>query len=271
LLSLRYPRLSEVCELAPLAVSIDSPKFERSAFLFDSTGRRDVSAVYVCLDEDARGFPAALALHQRLRDESAEAVPIVVGTADEGGLASLADGVGGLSPFSLLARTCRAEILLSGTRSEILARAIHDEYVRKQTSDGESPATNPSIVDWAGLPAELRESNRRQADQIGLKLKAIGCGLAPRTDWRAPLLELTADEVELLARVEHDRWRAERLLDGWTYTAGPKNLARKTSPFLVPWEDVPENQRDYDRNTVRNLPAFLAEAGLSAYRLKAAG
>jgi RyR domain-containing protein len=185
-------------------------------------------------------------------------------------LRSLADGAGGLYPFSVLDRACRAESLLSGTRNEVLARAIHAEYVHKQRSDGESPTTNPSMVGWDELPETLRESNRRQADQIGPKLTMIGCSLAPRTDWQAPLLELTPEEVEFLARVEHDRWRAERLLDGWTYADAPKDLARKTSPFLAPWDRIPEDQRDYDRNTVRNLPGFLAEAGLSAYRLNGA-
>jgi hypothetical protein len=213
-----------------------------------------VSAVYVCLAEDARSLVAALALHQRTREHLAETVPIVVSTSGEGGLPSLARGVGTLHPFSVLDRTCRAELLLSGTRNEILARAMHAEYVRKQSADGQTPATNPSMVGWDELPESLRESNRRQADHIGLKLKTIGCALAPRVDWRAPLLELAPEEVELLARLEHDRWRAERLLDGWTYAAGPKDLTRKTSPFLVPWEQIPEGQRDYDRNTVRNLP-----------------
>jgi hypothetical protein len=76
--------------------------------------------------------------------------------------------------------------------------------------------------------------------------------------------------VEHLARLEHDRWMAERLLDGWTYAPGPKDLRRKRTPWLVPWEDMPEEQRDYDRNTVRNLPRFLAQAGLRIVRHDAA-
>ena len=76
------------------------------------------------------------------------------------------------------------------------------------------------------------------------------------------MFELSDGEVEHLARLEHDRWMAERLLDGWTYAPGPKDLRRKRTPWLIPWEDMPEEQRDYDRNTVHNLPRFLAQAGL---------
>ena len=265
LLAARYPRLPEVCDLIPVSCSIDSPEFERCAFLLDASGRPDASAVYVCLD-DVSGLAAALTLGLRIRERGAQPPPIVLAASGSRGLPSIA-GLEGLHRFDVLDRTCRAEILLSSTRNEQLAKAIHAEYVRKRAAEGETASTNRSMVGWAKLPEALRESNRRQADHIRVKLTAIGCGLAPRTDWRAPLLALTPDEVELLARAEHDRWRAERLLDGWTYAAGPKNLARKTSPFLVPWGEIPEDQRDYDRNTVRNLPAFLAEAGLGAYRL----
>ena len=31
---------------------------------------------------------------------------------------------------------------------------------------------------------------------------------------------------------------------------------------------MPDEQRDYDRNTVRNLPHFLAQAGLQVVRLE---
>jgi voltage-gated potassium channel Kch len=259
LLSLRYPGLAELCELVPVALEVGSAEFERAAFLADA------GAVYVCLEDESRGLTAALSLTQRLRGRR---VPVVVRVARTGGLPELIRGREELRAFSLLERTCRAELLTGSTRTEIVARAMHEEYVRKQAEDGQTRETNPSMVAWEQLPESLRESNRRQADHIPIKLQAIGCAIAPLTDWRAAPLELTADEVERLAELEHDRWRAERLLDGWTYAPGPKDLGRKTTPWLIPWEEMPDEQRDYDRNTVRNLPHFLAQAGLQVVRLE---
>jgi voltage-gated potassium channel Kch len=257
LLSLRYPGLAELCELVPLALEVGSAEFERAAFLTDA------GAVYVCLEDESRGLTAALSLAQRLRMRP---VPVVVRVARTGGLPELIREREELHAFSLLERTCSVELLTGATRTELVARAMHEEYVRKQAEDGETPETNPSMVAWEELPETLRESNRRQADHIPVKLQAVGCAIAPLADWRAAPLELAPDEVERLARVEHDRWRAERLLDGWTYAPGPKDLRRKTTPWLIPWEEMPEEQKDYDRNTVRNLPRFLARAGLQLVR-----
>jgi hypothetical protein len=145
---------------------------------------------------------------------------------------------------------------------------MHEEYVRKQGEDGQTPETNPSMVGWEQLPESLRESNRRQADHVPVKLQAIGCALVPLGDWGAAPLELTTEEVEHLAELEHDRWRAERLLDGWAYAPGPKDLRRRTTPWLIAWEGIPDEQREYDRNTVRNLPRFLVQAGLQVVRLE---
>jgi hypothetical protein len=259
LLSLRYPGLAELCELLPHPLEVMSAEFERGAFAADA------GAVYVCLEDESRGLTAALSLAPRLRGRR---IPVVVRVARTGGLPELLREREGLQAFSLLEQTCRADLLTGATRNEIIARAMHEEYVRKQAEDGQTPATNPSLVAWEQLPESLRESNRRQADHIPVKLEAIGCATISLGDWRAPPLELTADEVEDLARLEHGRWMAERLLDGWTYAPGAKDLRRRTSPWLIRWEDMPDEQREYDRNTVRNLPRFLAEAGLELVRLE---
>ena len=159
-----------------------------------------------------------------------------------------------------------------GGRHEILARAIHDDYVRRQKLAGATPVTNPSMVAWDDLPEDLKESNRYQADHIEVKLAAIGCGLQSLSDWKAVSFERLPEDVkevfdiERLARMEHERWCEERLRQGWSYAPGEKDLKKKTSPHLVPWEKLSEEIREYDRDTVRGLPSFLAQAGFQIYR-----
>ena len=150
----------------------------------------------------------------------------------------------------------------------MLARAIHEDYVFNQKTIGQTPRTNPSMASWDELPEGLKESNRRQADHIGIKLKAIGCGIASLNDWDAKLLTFKPEEVEQMARMEHEHWNEERRLEGWTYAPEPKDLNRKTTPYLVPWNELLEDIKEYDRNTIRGLPAFLAQAGFQIYRLK---
>jgi len=43
---------------------------------------------------------------------------------------------------------------------------------------------------------------------------------------------------------------------------------RKTHPDLVDWEELAEAEKEKDRNMVRNIPVFLAQAGFQVERLK---
>ena len=61
----------------------------------------------------------------------------------------------------------------------------------------------------------------------------------------ADLLALT----ELLARNTHEVWARQRIADGWRY--GPKRDDRaKEHPGLVPYDQLSESEKEYDRGTV---------------------
>jgi hypothetical protein len=121
------------------------------------------------------------------------------------------------------------------------------------------------MVTWDDLPETLRESNRCQADDIEAKMEAVGMRIVPLDERSSQPAKLTDDEIETLAEREHLRWMRERELQGWTY--GPeKDVATKTSPDLVPWEDLDEEARDKDRQAVRDIPEFLARAGFMTIR-----
>jgi len=103
--------------------------------------------------------------------------------------------------------------------------------------------TNPLLVPWNDLPENIKESNRRQADDIGKKLKTVHCDMEPLTNWDAELFEFTPEESEIMAAMEHQRWLNERRNEGWTYDPGPKNLECMTSPALLDWEELPESKK----------------------------
>jgi RyR domain len=68
------------------------------------------------------------------------------------------------------------------------------------------------------------------------------------------LLQLT----ERLAAHAHDVWAAQRLAQGWTY--GPARDDRaKTHPGLVPYEQLSDGEKEYDRQAaLQTLKAILA-------------
>ena len=76
------------------------------------------------------------------------------------------------------------------------------------------------------------------------------------------ILELT----EKLAKNAHEHWSAKRLAEGWTL--GPRNDSAKTNPCLVPYEDLPDSEKEYDRTlAVETLKAITA----LGYRIEKAG
>jgi len=55
--------------------------------------------------------------------------------------------------------------------------------------------------------------------------------------------------VERLAENNHDTWARGRIRDGWTW--GPRrDDALKQHPDLVPYADLPESEKAFDRDTV---------------------
>lgn len=63
-----------------------------------------------------------------------------------------------------------------------------------------------------------------------------------------------------MAELEHGRWNVERHRNGWRFSRA-RDDARKLHDSLVPWENLPEDIRQYDRNAVRAFPDILAAAG----------
>ena len=66
------------------------------------------------------------------------------------------------------------------------------------------------------------------------------------------------DLTERLAENTHDVWARQRLADGWTH--GPaRNDQEKKHPCLVPYAQLPESEKQYDRNTaMESIKAILA-------------
>jgi TrkA-N domain/RyR domain len=165
-------------------------------------------------------------------------------------------GAAGVVELPADAMTIRAFIAptrLADPLRETVARYLHNDYRRAQRQ--RKGYADPALARWDELPVALRWSNLAQADDIPNKLSLIGGRLAQP----GRPLELTEDQIELLAEVEHGRWNAERLATGWRF--GPRQVGHSTSPDLVPWAELADGVRDYDREAVRNLGPALADAG----------
>jgi len=71
------------------------------------------------------------------------------------------------------------------------------------------------------------------------------------------LPETLVSLLERLAENTHDVWAAQRMARGWTF--GPnRDDGAKTNPCLVPYDQLPESEKEYDRKTsAETLKAIL--------------
>ena len=74
------------------------------------------------------------------------------------------------------------------------------------------------------------------------------------------LLELR----ELIAKNVHDVWALQRINEGWTY-GEKKNSDLKQTPLLVPYEELSESEKEYDRNSAYETLKLIIKFG---YRIE---
>ena len=70
------------------------------------------------------------------------------------------------------------------------------------------------------------------------------------------LQELT----ELVAKNVHDVWAEGRISQGWTYGEERNDSERKT-PCLVPYEELSEEEKEYDRKTAMETLKLILSLG----------
>ncbi len=66
--------------------------------------------------------------------------------------------------------------------------------------------------------------------------------------------------VEQMAKNVHEVWAESRMSQGWTY-GEQRNDEQKTHPCLVPYEELPEVEKDYDRDTALNTLKLIVKLG----------
>lgn len=70
------------------------------------------------------------------------------------------------------------------------------------------------------------------------------------------LMELT----EHMAKNVHEVWSANRLREGWVY-GHERNDALKTHPCLVEYDELPEGEKEYDRDTAIQTLKLIIKLG----------
>ena len=178
-------------------------------------------------------------------------------------------GIGNLFALPIDTATIRAIVVPSRSNYDEgvlkkMAESFHENYVLGNT--GKLP---DNLKPWEKLNETYRRANLEQAQYAVEILEARGFSIQLAADPANPVIfnKFTDDEIERMAELEHGRWNAERLRDGWR--PGPRDDAGKTHNCIVSWQELsdgPDGVKRYDRDSVRKFPEILAKAGLEIYR-----
>ena len=77
------------------------------------------------------------------------------------------------------------------------------------------------------------------------------------------LLELT----EKIAENVHENWSAGRIAEGWTYGES-RDDEKKTTPCLIPYSELPENEKEYDRITALQTLKLIVALGYKIEKIE---
>jgi len=138
-----------------------------------------------------------------------------------------------------------------------LARIIHNDYLKKLPRiDPLRPTHRP----WDNLPDEIRNRSRQQADHLWIKLRSLNVKTTAIESTEKEFEIIKDERLEALSKAEHDRWCAYMFYKGWK-PGETRDDALKIHTDLIPYEDLSEEIKQYDRNVILNMPLLLKELG----------
>jgi RyR domain len=261
-----YPAAAKLADVSFVEAIISPDNPETWAAVENVVRDLPLLGAAVCFDDDQKGLYAGLSMRRLLDNISRIHVPIFLRLGQSRYLGQFATTMESLPGqpyrfqiFGGLEELLGSDILIRG-ELDTLAKAMHSQYRDSRPSAGQpSPADRP----WNGLSEALKMSNRRRADNMPFLLAQAGLHMAPSAT-PAPF-ELSHDEIELLARLEHRRWTIERRLLGFSYGEVRSEFPPRHD-LLVDWEQLPEAERERNRRDFANLPKVLAVANFGIWR-----
>jgi hypothetical protein len=157
--------------------------------------------------------------------------------------------------FNLKEKTLTLDAI---TKSGIdkLARSIHNDYLAKEKAKGTYDPSLASNQEWGGLNEPDKNQNRNQADHLRIKLRAISKQNIPLSEPQFDFDQLKEPDIlERLAEMEHLRWMALKMLNGFKY-GKIKDNNQKLHPNIIAYAELTDEDKQKDRDTIKNIPAF---------------
>lgn len=232
--------------------------------------RGAITAISVCLGDDSATLSTALSLLRAYNLNPPRPMPILMRETILSefskrygrGHAAQNDGPY-LVAFGQVQQIALPHVLLEGEldRNAALCHFAYEAFVGNSgRANGHNSMDHAARGGWEQLGETYRHANRGVADHAVVKIWDAGLRPARETGRPGSAAQGAAFDpaiAERLARTEHARWNADRILDGWRPGIERDNRAR-IHPSLISWEGLTENDKDKDRQMV-SLAATLAQ------------
>jgi len=80
-------------------------------------------------------------------------------------------------------------------------------------------------------------------------------------------MQLTKQQVEFISKQIHNKWAANRKKQGWKY-GEERNSEQKETPCLVPYNELPESEKEYDRELAKTTIDTIEDLGVKIVEQK---
>lgn len=145
--------------------------------------------------------------------------------------------------------------------NEILAEAIHNFYRKLCKNNNWDFKYDMKYVD---LPEDTKNACKAAASRIPGVLACIELEVVPESQngvlSSETVTNLINTNMETLAKEEHEGWMEQKKLNGWKYGVS-RSDEEKTHNCMKKYEQLTDDEKEKDRNRVRNYPAVLKIAG----------
>jgi hypothetical protein len=267
-----YPGLAQCADLNFVDAEIRPSALMLSEVEQWFEGRLPATAIYVCCGDDRSNLSITIGLRRVYALRNTVAPSMFVYQREDYALVNGLPEIhgNGLDTFRIIPFGSIEEeadpFYLVDEEIDVLARLLHGQYLESQRRLGTGHAT-PAAVPWEELAESYRSASRSQADHIVAKLRTLGWHGAVASDAGGPMPAPAADGALLqqMASQEHERWCRERWLSGWVFDS-KRNDAERRHDRLVPYAQLSEEVREFDRTTVTELPGLLGGLGISLRR-----
>jgi hypothetical protein len=266
------PNFDHCASLTAHSIADDGQFATAAADIINGSSADSFTTVFLASSEENAALAQALLLKERT--QVSDAFRVLVSAREDSALRQIVEQQTGADEIALriwikflppASSACGREAVYAESLDAV-ARSIHETWYRGNSAaiaraerEGDTTKARKlreksAYKPWDKLTEEQKSDNRSAADHIAVKIRAAGLDPSDpelNRKWQS----LDPATLDMLSRVEHERWCAVKWLGGWRL--GERCDERKVHNNLVAFDELDEATKDFDLQQVKGAVANL--------------